>query len=163
MFVNNIATPNRLFVVDRGQLVPMPVGDAAEPGGLGTGAAVADIDGDGCLELLVAHGESERQPLTLYSAASAARGNHWIRVRPVTNAGAPARGAVVTVERSGRHWCRVVDGGSGYLCQMEPVAHIGLGPESSVIDRVTVRWPDGWTREVAGVEVNQELTLARAG
>ena len=36
--------------------------------GFGTGAAVADIDNDGILELLVSHGESKAQPLTLYKA-----------------------------------------------------------------------------------------------
>ena len=32
--------------------------------------------------------------------------------------------------------------GSGYLCQMEPVAHFGLGAATAV-NRVTVTWPDG--------------------
>lgn len=33
--------------------VESEIGDALETNGLGTGAAVADIDEDGCLELLV--------------------------------------------------------------------------------------------------------------
>jgi hypothetical protein len=36
-----------------GNWVSVDLGDAEEAGGLGTGAAVADIDGDGRLELLV--------------------------------------------------------------------------------------------------------------
>ena len=42
---------------------------------------------------------------------------------------------------------RVIDTGSGYLCQMEPVAHFGLGsksPSSMTIE--VLRWPDGVTR-----------------
>ena len=42
------------------------VGDAIEPSGKGTGGAVVDLDGDGVLELILSHGESGRQPLTLY-------------------------------------------------------------------------------------------------
>ena len=34
----------------------------------GTGAAVADVDGDGVLELLISNGESFKQPLDLFKA-----------------------------------------------------------------------------------------------
>lgn len=47
---------------------------------------------------------------------------------PRTRFGAFARGAKVVLftRRSGAHM-RIIDGGSGYLCEMEPVAHFGLG------------------------------------
>lgn len=54
--------------------------------------------------------------------------NSWLRVIPRTKFGAFARGAKVVVytKKSGPH-TRIIDGGSGYLCEMEPVAHFGLG------------------------------------
>lgn len=54
--------------------------------------------------------------------------NRWLRVIPRTQFGAFARGAKVVVytKRNGVH-TRIIDGGSGYLCEMEPVAHFGLG------------------------------------
>lgn len=54
--------------------------------------------------------------------------NNWLRVVPRTQFGSFARGATVTAftRRSGVH-TRIIDGGSGYLCEMEPVAHFGLG------------------------------------
>lgn len=54
--------------------------------------------------------------------------NNWLRVIPRTRFGAFARGAKVVLftRRSGAH-LRIIDGGSGYLCEMEPVAHFGLG------------------------------------
>jgi hypothetical protein len=131
--------------------------DALEPNGLGTGAAVADIDGDGVLELLVAHGESAPQPLSLFKAR-AAGGNGWLRVRPLSRFGAPARGAVVRAECGGRVRVKGVCGGSGYLCQMEPVAHFGLGAEPRV-DRVTVTWPDGAAVTLADPGTNQSITV----
>src|SRR5207249_2863512 len=83
LFFNNLGEPNRLFRVmaapggspdfDVHMLDPL---DALEPDGLGTGAAVADIDGDGVLELLVAHGESAPQPLSLFRSRAAA-GHGW--------------------------------------------------------------------------------------
>lgn len=35
----------------------------------------------------------------------------------------------------------MIDSGSGYLCQMEPVAHFGLATDSP--SAVIVKWPDG--------------------
>ena len=60
--------------------------------GFGTGAAVADIDNDGILELLVSRGESKEQPLTLYKA-KVDKQNKYLRIKPLNKFGAPARGA----------------------------------------------------------------------
>jgi hypothetical protein len=131
-------------------------GAAAEPDGLGTGAAVADLDGDGRLELLVAHGESTVQPLSLFKGPDLGYG--WLRVRPLTRFGAPARGAAVRLTAGGRTQVRVIDGGSGYLCQMEPVAHFGLG-EVGEVEEVTVVWPDGVRQVVVGPPVGETLDV----
>jgi hypothetical protein len=127
-------------------------GDAAEPSGLGTGAAVADFDGDGVRELLVVHGEVEPRPVSLYAAADP--GDRWLRVRPLTRLGAPARGATVTVETDSFTRRRTICAGSGYLCQMEPVAHVGLGDATP--RRLRVRWPDGRERTVERPAVCRE-------
>ncbi|UIO99146.1 CRTAC1 family protein [Halobaculum sp. CBA1158] len=140
LFCNTMGARNRLFRRGADGWRAIDPGDAAEARGLGTGAAVADFDGDGALELLVVHGELAAQPLSLYGVDDAAE-RGWIRVRPTTQYGAPARGATVTVETAERSRTAVVCAGSGYLCQMEPVAHFGLGDERP--ERLTVRWPDG--------------------
>lgn len=157
IFFNNIGQPNRLFAQRSGRWVAVDVGDALEPGGLGTGAAVSDFDNDGRLELLIAHGESGVQPLTLYRAVGA--GNHWLRVLPLTVHGAPARGAVVVLETFVRTQRRAIDAGSGYLCQMEPVAHFGLGRQTE-ISSVRVHWPDGATATVSSPACDQLLRIA---
>ncbi|XP_058652397.1 cartilage acidic protein 1 isoform X3 [Onychostoma macrolepis] len=135
VFFNNIAyrgpSANRLFRVSRRehgdpQIEELNVGEAAEPEGRGTGAAVTDFDGDGQLDLLVTHGESAAQPISVYRVTQGSS-NKWLRVIPRTQFGAFARGAKVIVytKRNGPHM-RIIDGGSGYLCEMEPVAHFGL-------------------------------------
>ncbi len=156
IFFNNIGQSNRLFGRHQGLWRPIDLGDALEPQGLGTGAATGDFDGDGRLELLIAHGESGLQPLTLYRVAP--NDHHWLRVLPLTPAGAPARGAVVTVEAGGRTQRRAIDAGSGYLCQMEPVAHFGLG-RSTQIERVQVRWLDGAVVSIEGPQADQLLCI----
>jgi hypothetical protein len=160
VFFNNIGQPNRLFGWRRGQWVPLDVGDALEPHGLGTGAAVGDLDNDGRLELLIAHGETGAQPLTLYHGPKTE--HHWLRVLPLTAAGAPARGAAVTIARGDRLQIRVIDAGSGYLCQMEPVAHFGLGRDEAV-DSVVVQWPDGATSELKNPAIDRRHVVCHPG
>ncbi len=156
IFINHIDQPNRLFGYRDRTWVPLDIGDALEPMSLGTGAAAADFDGDGQLELLIAHGESAPQPLSLYKTQPNA--NHWLRVLPLTQFGAPARGALVTLETPVWKQIRAIDAGSGYLCQMEPVAHFGLGIVRE-IERVTVRWMDGSSTVIDNPAPDQVLRV----
>jgi ASPIC and UnbV. len=134
IYLNNIASrqkaPNRFFN-SRGEEIP--IGDASEPQGLGTGATVADINKDGTLELVLAHGETGSQPLTMYRIPN---DRSYLRIQPLWKSGAPARNALVEVDGK----VKSVDGGSGYLNQMEPWAH--FGNVSTPVD-VTVTFPDG--------------------
>lgn len=132
------------------------LGDAAEPDKFGTGAVVADLDDDGALELLVVHGEVAAQPITVYEVPDAPD-NGWLRVRPTTVYGAPARGATVRLETTDGTGRRVIDSGSGYLSQNEPVAHFGLG--GAVPTKVTVRWPDGRERTVRSPAADSEIEV----
>ncbi len=160
IFFNNIGQPNRLFGWRNDQWTPLEIGAARETNGMGTGAAVSDVNGDGRLELLISHGESVFQPLTLYHMPE--NGYAWLRVLPLTAHGAPARGAVVKLIGEQRTQIRVIDAGSGYLCQMEPIAHFGLGQHPDV-ERVEVRWPDGIKITLDNPTVNQLLIIAHPG
>jgi len=160
IFFNNINQPNRLFARRSGEWVSVDIGAAAEPGGFGTGAVFGDWDEDGVLELLVSHGEQDRQPLTIYRGQAGR--NHWLRVLPFTRNGAPARGAVVTLTGGGRRQVRCIDGGSGYLCQMEPVAHFGLGSLTGV-EQVDIRWPGGAVASLVGPEIDTLHRVAYPG
>ncbi len=141
IFLNNIGQPNKLFrILDEGNLEEIKLDEALEAQGLGTGAAVADIDGDGILELLISHGESGAQPLSLFKANISNR--NYIRIKPLNTFGAPARGATVTLHTNLRNHAKTIDAGSGYLCQMEPVAHYGLRP-GEVIKNISIKWTNG--------------------
>ena len=41
-----------------------------------------------------------------------------------------------------RNHAKTIDAGSGYLCQMEPVAHYGLR-NGEKVNSVTIKWTDG--------------------
>ena len=161
IFWNNIPGENRLFrkLPTDGDWTQINAGAAVDASGYGTGAAVGDFDGDGVLELLVSHGESQAQPLSLFRPLLGA-GNHWLRVAPTTSSGAPARGAIVRLHAAGRTQLRVIDAGSGYLCQQEPVAHFGLG--GATAESVTVIWPGGQQRTLAAPEVDRMHTVRLA-
>ncbi|XP_077101945.1 cartilage acidic protein 1a isoform X1 [Siphateles boraxobius] len=169
VFFNNIAyqgnAPNRIFRVSRKQnsdpdVTELDVGDASEPQGRGTGATVTDFDGDGLLDLLVAHGESASQPISVFKVNQGSS-NKWLRVVPRTRFGAFARGAKVVMftKHSGAH-TRIIDGGSGYLCEMEPVAHFGLGTDDAT--SIEVYWPDGRSivRPLETTDMNRVIEIA---
>lgn len=168
VMVNNIVyrgmpQPNRLFRVftkdEKVKIRKTRIGDAEEPMGYGTGGAAADVDGDGVLEMILAHGESNEQPLEVYHVRDPVP--RYLRVSPLTRYGAPARGALVTVTMGdGSRQTRVIDGGSGYLCQMEPVAHFGLGEEGVPVG-LSVTWPDteGYSVELREDSINQVLVI----
>ncbi|XP_059516977.1 cartilage acidic protein 1 isoform X1 [Myotis daubentonii] len=168
IFFNNFAhrssSANRLFRVIRREhgdplIEELNPGDALEPEGRGTGGVVTDFDGDGMLDLILSHGESMAQPLSVFRGNQGFN-NNWLRVVPRTRFGAFARGAKVMLytKQSGAH-LRIIDGGSGYLCEMEPVAHFGLGKDEA--SSVEVTWPDGKvaSRNVASREMNSVLEI----
>lgn len=156
IFFNNIGQPNRLFGWRNNEWTALDMGDALEATGMGTGAAVSDFNGDGRLELLISHGESVFQPLSLYQTPP--NDHAWLRILPLTPNGAPARGAVVKLIGENRTQMRVIDAGSGYLCQMEPVAHFGLGKNPDV-KQIEIHWPDGAKTTVEKPEPGQTLSI----
>lgn len=171
IFMNNILTdsrprPNSLFGVKvlpdfNITVVERDCGEAVEREGFGTGAAYTDIDNNGVLDILIAHGESRQQALSVYTAQKdKTQNNNWLRVKPLTRYGAPARGALVSIyTNTGVRLSQVIDGGSGYLCQMEPIAHFGLG--KNVAKSLEVVWTDGETfnRAIHDQEINSLLVL----
>ena len=158
IFMNNIGQPNKLFkILEKGVLQKIDIQVGLEYFGLGTGAAVADIDNDGILELLVSHGETGLQPLSLYKANLKKKFN-YIRIQPLNKFGAPARGATVTLVSNLREHSKTIDAGSGYLCQMEPVAHFGLR-KGEKIRKVVVQWTNGKKTNLKIPRINKTIKI----
>ena len=158
VFMNNIAEPNKLFKIrENGTFEEIKLEIALEPDGYGTGAAVADIDNDGILELLVSRGESKEQPLTLYKA-KVNKQSKYLRIKPINKYGAPARGATVTLLTNQRKHSKTIDAGSGYLCQMEPVAHYGIRKNEKNF-KVEVKWTNGTKDLIKITKLDQTVTI----
>ncbi|MCS6886170.1 MAG: CRTAC1 family protein [Acidobacteriota bacterium] len=118
------------------------------------GAAVADIDNDGDLDIVV--NAMDERPLLLRN--DAAKGN-FLSVKLVgTKSNRSAIGARVRV-RTGELWQQAfVASGSSYLSQNDLRLHFGLG-QATKVDELEVIWPSGARTRLNNVKVNQFLTL----
>jgi hypothetical protein len=122
---------------------------------VGRGAAWADFDDDGNVDLLVI--DVSGPPHLLRNEGGT--GNHWLKVDARTKGGVrTAIGARVTVVAGGRERFQDVIGVNGYLSQGDARSHFGLGAAAKA-DLVRVRWPDGTTQEWKDVKANQILRL----
>ena len=84
--------------------------------------------------------------------------NKYLRIKPLNKYGAPARGATVTLTSNLRKHSKTIDAGSGYLCQMEPVAHYGIR-ENEKNMKIQVRWTNGKTKTISVNELNKTIIL----
>ncbi len=111
---------------------------------VGRGAAYADIDGDGDLDILLT--QIAGRPLLLRNDQQLDR--HWLRLKLVgTKANRDAIGAWVEVRRDDKVFARQVMPTRSYLSQVELPITIGLGA-ATAIDSVRVVWPDGTRQDV---------------
>ncbi len=134
-------------------------GSGADDPGVGRGMAYLDMDGDGCLDLLVGNlGGSAR----LFRNACGT-GNNWLAVSLVgTRGNRDGIGARITLETGGRTQTREVSSGGSFMSQHMLTAHFGLGWVTSA-DRLTVRWPSGATQTLVDVRAGQRITVVEPG
>ena len=119
------------------------------------GAAYADFDRDGDLDLLITTNDG---PAYLYRNDGGNR-NHWLTIRTVgSKSNRDGIGAKVTIEsKSGRQW-RTVHSGSSYCSQSDLALTFGLGADSSVTS-IEIDWPGGTKQKLGGLPANQFLTI----
>jgi len=117
--------------------------------------ASADIDNDGDLDLLVTNNAGTVDLLR----NGGARQNHSVLVRLVgTRSNRDAVGARLQLTAGGKAQVREVKAGSSYLGQHDLRVHFGLG-RVATIDRLEIRWPNGQTETVPGLDIDQIVTI----
>ncbi|NDY95753.1 CRTAC1 family protein [Wenzhouxiangella limi] len=143
--------PQTLQPLDRDR-----IGDLARPM-VGRGAAYADIDGNGRLDVILT--QVAGPPLLLRNNTGAE--HHWLRVRlegqpPNTD----AIGARIRLEADDLVQTRRVMPSRSYLSQVELPVTFGLGPRDRV-DRLVVTWPDGEEQVIDDPAVDRLHVIAR--
>ncbi|WP_461097458.1 VCBS repeat-containing protein [Spirosoma luteolum] len=122
-----------------------------------TGAAYADLDNDGDLDLVV---NNTNQPAYVFqNKSNSVRKHHYLSIRLVGSGGnTQGVGAAVTVYRAGRQQYVEQMPTRGYQSSVSPRLHVGLGTDP-IIDSVRVVWPGGKQQLLTGVKADQLLTL----
>jgi hypothetical protein len=127
---------------------------------VGRGAAYADIDGDGDLDvLLTANGG---RPRLLRNDGGTK--NHWLRLKLVgdgVHSNRNAIGARAELKVGGLVQRQEIMGGRSYLSQPELVLTFGLG-ESEAADELTIVWPNGSAQSLRNVAANQVLRIEQS-
>jgi len=122
---------------------------------VGRGAAYADFDHDGDLDILIAANGGPAELLR----NDGGNKNNWISVRLIgRQSNRSGLGAVVRVERSSAKQWQAVHSGSSYCSQSDLSLTFGLKQDRAV-SKLTVSWPSGRTQHFENVPVNRVLTV----
>jgi len=120
------------------------------------GAAVADYDLDGDLDLVVT--TSNGRPHLLRNDGG--NSNNWVRFF-IQGIAIGTRITIETVKSDGLHrQCQEIGNNTGYLSHSEMCLHFGVD-SASQIERAIVRWPDGETQNFSRLPVNRTIQITR--
>ncbi len=151
------AEPSHLFRNLGGgkfQEVTAQMGSAFASPRVARGAAYADIDNDGFLDVLIM---TNGGPAYLFHNEGGS--NHSLRLKLVgTKSNRDGIGAAVRVTSGTDKQSKMLRSGSSYLSQSELVLTFGLGPQTRA-DKVEIQWPSGQLDNLSNLNAGQTVTV----
>jgi hypothetical protein len=164
LFIAN-GDPHHLYVEEstiarydgKGRFVDMAnqSGDFFSTKVVARGAAFADFDNDGDLDILI--NVINSSPCLLRNDGG--NQQNWLKVVPVRKqTGMVAVGCTVSVQAGTLKQVQPVLSVNGYLTGSDPRTHFGLG-QLEKAERVEIAWPDGRKQVIENVKANQVLKI----
>ncbi|PYT24614.1 MAG: RNA-binding protein [Acidobacteria bacterium] len=122
------------------------------------GAAFADYDNDGSLEVLI---NNQNEAPSLLKSTRQPEGNWVILKLEGATSNRSAIGARIHLTAGGRTQIDEVRSGGSYLSQNDLRLHFGLGGAAK-IDRLEIAWPSGTRQTERELEVNRVIRIREA-
>jgi hypothetical protein len=120
------------------------------------GAAYADLDNDGDLEIVV---NNVNEKAFLYKNNSIENiNNNYLRITLKNNNNTPSFGTKVKLYYNNKLQLFETTNVRGIYSTSENIAHFGLG-KTKMVDSLVVTWPDNTKSKVFDIRTNQQLTL----
>ncbi len=154
------AMPPHLFRnIGKGKFeeVTKSLGQAFASPRVGRGAAYADINNDGRLDLLLS---TNGGPVYLFrnEAQGVAASNRSLRIKLVgTKSNRDGIGTTVKLTAGGETQTQMLRSGSSYLSASELVLTFGLA-HSEKVDTIEIRWPSGQIDRLSNLNAGQTVT-----
>jgi hypothetical protein len=138
--------------------VGAPAGSALAQAWCARGIAIADLDGDGRLDVVINNTDSK--PTLLKNIATGA--GHWLELRLVGDVAKKsprdAIGASVYLTTGKLRQRQDVISGASYASQNDMTLHFGLGAATTV-DKLEVKWPHGSSETINVPGIDRKLTV----
>ncbi len=140
------------------RFVPEPTWNLNSTAG-GRGMGLADLDGDGDLDVLI---NNLRSPARIFENQLCSGQSLVVHLSQAVTGNTRALGAEVRLQTSTGIYRRQVQAVSGYLSGRSPALYFGL-PEDSEILVLEVRWPDGTVSLIGGqsLQPNSRVAVSR--
>ncbi len=120
--------------------------------GFSTGAAYADLDLDGDLDLVVNNLNAEA-----WIYRNETKGN-FLMVQATDGKSKTPYGTRITITQNGKTQHIELTSSRGFYSSSEAIAHFGLASDAN-IQQLTVRWLDGAVVEIKDIKANQRLVI----